>query len=290
MSRSVTFSDEVQSLINNSNTHPSVLVAKLLTDAWARKYDDKASDLLRRREILSKELTNAVMFATAGPKLSFFWNSGAAITVQFGRPCPYSPCLGSNDKATEFFKSLSSYSPRQTYDGLHRLLSLKIFNTGPAAYLWAHVQHQYDSDTEFRQQLTSYRKPWNLSREQMTFGLGGTTLSFQNKEPQVPAGYVQGGLVHVDLRNIGDEGLADTFYALCEEEATLLREMMKDANLLADRAFKVRSLEKAIKKIPDVLEHPDFKLLLGYDVNPQQDRIDFVNRTLTGEALLNPSL
>lgn len=286
----VTFNDEQQSLIDNSNTHPAVLVAKLLTDAWAREYDVAARVLMERRHALLKRLQGMVHNGGHPTHLNYYWDQGAKInlTVDFV-PAQY---LGitSVTQVEEFFKSLDSSAPRRAADGMWRLNALSIFSTGAAAYLFSHVMFadSYESST-FGKQLAEYRKHYGMEKNDMLFGLKHTGIVFENAEPRPRMNSVVGGSLSLPLKNV-DSLIYSDLKALAEDEAALVTKMYKDATILSAQAFRIRALDKIIKKIPDVLEHPDFKLLLGYDVNPQQERVDFINRTLTGEALLNPAI
>lgn len=286
----VTFNDQQKSLIDNSNTHPAVLVGKLLTDAWARDYDGEARVLLMRRHTLLKRLQGMVHNGGHPTHLNYYWDQGARInlTVDF-LPAQYLG-IARVAQVEEFFKSLDSSAPRSAADGMWRLNALSIFSTGAAAYLFSHVMFSdsYESST-FNKQLAEYRKAYGMHKSDMLFGLKHNGILFENAEPRPRTNSDVGGTLSLSLKNVDSQIYSD-LKALAEDEAALLTKMYKDATILATQAFRIRGLEKIIKKIPDVLEHPDFKLLLGYDVNPQQERIDFINRTLTGEALLNPAL
>ena len=280
------FSPEVQSLLDNSQTHPIVLVLKLAMDNLKRRYDDEAQELLLRRQILVADLENFVTLpnVTGGISLYPFWQVGADITIttSFSSPIQYGSA-GSQHDISEMFKALDLYAPRSAKGGFNRVMALGIYDKGPAFNLVAHCLFGNESGTA-GENLQSMLPP-GMESKAMRFAGSNNSIKYTNPKPTVSPGQTKGGLVQTCLENLSPS-LAKKFEELGKDEDKLLKRMYSDLRLLATRAPKVRSLATLLRKMPDLLDHPELKLLLGYDTNPLTDRVKSVCSVLTGEALL----
>lgn len=294
-SKRVTINDELQSLIDNSKTTPAVLVAKLITDMLASKYDKRVDELMKRRAALLAKIKEKIQHDVGPGRLGHYWDHGAEITVQFGIPCTLQKSsIGSYNDLNEFFKSLDSCAPLQASAGMHRLLSITMFKRGPALK-WAAAMLFNDSyqDSGIGGDNKEFRNSYGVSKQEFLFGVEDYKLTLKNKEPvaRVLHGektYELGGSVGTFLKNV-DLTLFEKLETLSLMEASMATEMFSDMVLLAKQTAKVRGLTRLLRKMPDMLEHPELKTLLGFKVNPQAERIAFVTRSMSGDALVNPT-
>lgn len=286
------FSPEVQSLLDNSTTHPMVLVLKLAMDNLKRRYDAEAEVLLERREKLMCELYQLLIRPNpfGGTSLHQFWYQGADITIYsgFNNTVQYGATASQNDIA-EMFKALDVHAPRSPKGGFNRVMGLKIYDKGPAFNLVAHCLFGGDSSGDAYKNLKSMLpkagQPDGLSPETMRFGSTNSSVKFTNGQAVVRGGTTKGGSVTVYLDNLSPSLRLD-LEELGKAENELVKRMYSDLRLLATRSAKIRSLDKIMRKMPDLIEHPELKLLLGYKVNPLKERVKAVTSVLTGEALL----
>lgn len=281
------FSPEVTSLLENSNTHPAVLMLKLATDNLTRRYDAEALVLRGQREKLMEKVMALITEPEANPGLHALYKLGAEVTFKVDYSLPaQNTSFGSHLQLAEMFKSLDVYAPKSISGGFNRLMGLDIYTKGPALSLVA--SHLLQNTNNVRDSLKTMLEGTTLTTNRMRFGCCDNEIKVKFPEPELPEGKVKGGWMQIYLENL-DLGLAQELEALGKKEVELLNRMLSDLRLLATKSTKARSLETVIRRIPDLLEHPDLKLLLGYNINPQEERIQMVASALTGAAFLNPA-
>lgn len=291
----VTINDELQSLIDNSKTTPAVLVAKLITDMLSSKYDKQADTLMKRRAALIKKIVEKVKNDVGPGRLGHYWDHGAEITIQFGVPVALSKSsISQVSPLNDYFRSLDNCAPLSASSGMARIMNISMFKKGPALG-WAASMLFNDaySDSGIGQKTRSFREQYGITKQGFLYGVEGYRLVLKNKEPvlRVIKGettYEEGGTVSTFLKNV-DFTLFEKLQELSNEEAKMATAMYADMSLLAIQTAKIRGLARLLRKMPDMLEHPDLKMLLGFNVNPQAERVAYITRTLSGDAFLNPA-
>lgn len=294
----VTLNDELQSLVDNSRTSPAVLIAKLITDMVSKKYDKRAEELMKRRVALIAKIREKVQHDVGPGRLSHYWDHGAEIHLNLGITAPLTRASHTYYSVlTDYFKSLDNSAPRNAAAGMARILNISMFKKGPAL-LWVSglLFHETYNDSQMTKKVRAWRESFDpaLTKSGFLYGLHEGKLTLTNPNPVLrklhgEVTYEEGGSVVTYLKNL-DLTLFEKLETLGMVEAALAKSMYDDIALLAVQTAKVRSLEKLLKKMPDMLEHPDLKMLLGFNVNPQAERIEFVTRTMSGDAILNPTL
>lgn len=292
----VTLNDELQSLVDNSKTTPAVLIAKLVTDMLAHKYDKRVDDLMKRRTTLMSKINQKIMNDVGPGRLGHYWDQGAAITVDFGIPSTFQrAACGNYAVLLDYFKSLDNCAPLSAASGMARIMNISMFKQGPAIKWAASLlfQDAY-ADSALGKHTKAFLTEHGLSKGEFVFGLAGNKISLTNPKPtpRVLHGattYETGGSLNTFLKNV-DLTLFEKMETLALMEAALAKSLYDDIILLAQQTSKIRNLGRLLRKMPDMLEHPELKTLLGFNVNPQAERVAFITNTLSGAALLTPTM
>lgn len=273
--KKVVISDELQSLINTSKASPAALVTRLFTDMLHRKYEAKAEQLYVQRSVLLSEILDC---PARSRMVSELYKLGAEVNIVIGYE-KFSSAYFSQNSGSLYnqFMQMSTNYPKRSYQGMQRIVSLSAYKTCKA----------------FRLLMLGVDRPTPTSRteayDKALDSLGGMSVThasvglYRSNLVVRPIGYVYGKPSVTILLADLDKGLADKMNKLTDQEESLVRNMVSDCNLVIGNTTKLRDLTSLVKRLPDVLDHPDLKQMLGFDINPQADRIKRFSRVMGGD-------
>lgn len=279
----VVIPEEIQALAKNCKTRPNVIVVKLISDAISREYDDRVRNLLGERRNLLKDIYQEL---SQNPMTRGLADSGALFSVETGMlNGSFNASFSRHGGLLTLFKSVDVGAPRSGRAGLLRMQFFNVIKKGPA---WGLLAELLIEGTSTSQPDNLVYKWLNEDSSGMDYlelraGRGATQLKHRPNPDQKGSYFSSGTLVRLETLN---KNLYDRLHLLSKVENLMIMEMYKDIYLILRGADKVKNVEALIRKVPVLLEHPELKAMLGYDINPQADRIATLSKILSGQSLL----
>lgn len=292
-------SEELSNLIEHSTAAPAVLVNKLVTDHLKKAFDKRAAELLRRRASLIKTIVKEVCESGITARL---WRGGCTVTLHAGTASDVGrrSRISAHPELEALYKGMSVTAPKTVQDGVMRTIAMKALHTGPAFLYLARLSSYYDT-TEQRETLAGLMAAQaDIGDKAFIYGTDSYTLTVDGKkqakrvDPAEDEDEDEDFYEDEDLNStltIGLEALSPNLSQklkqLVADEAALMQGMLSDMLLVAGQAGRPRNMMALLNKLPDLLDHPHLKEMLGYDENPQADRIATLASVMSGEALLS---
>jgi len=266
--------DEILEMAKASKTRPAVLVMRLITDMLEQRYGKRAKMLFKLRIQLMKDLAKAVK---SDRILGDLYKKGLSLDMKLYGMDDTPNALP--EAVTAVVKAMDNSAPRSERGGMSRAITLRQLKT-EATFMYAMMPiHKNASWT-----TTSREKLKELGMPSVNAGVYGLYSSSIKYEAEKRESLYQSADLEVKYFL---PALYGKFAELVSQESKLIREMSSDMKLVAESAGRLSSIETLLKKMPAMLERDDLKEMLGFDINPQTDRIAVVAKAMSGEIFLN---